>query len=484
MTQTIEDPRLISLPFRDAEVVDLFAGPGGWDVNLRGEGIPSVGIEWDKAACLTREANGLPTIRGDVRSFGPANFPRARGLIASPPCQTFSMAGNGAGRRALDEVLEALNGMAAGVPVNFDGLDERTALVLDPLRWILEALEREDQGTGNPFQWVALEQVPTVLPVWEAYAEVLRAAGYSVVTGKMHAEQYGVPQTRTRAVLIAVLGHGGEEINFPAATHSRYYPRDPQRLDEGVLPWVSMAEALGLGMTHRPSMTVTGGGTDTGGAEVFGNGARKGMTRELEAGRWKFVANDKLANASHRDIDAPAPTITGGHDSNNRRWVPIEEGEAGVDYEFHNGNQANSAVRQVDKPAPTIHFGARQKMVEWVPIAANEGTTEDDMAWTGNRPSPTIVGSFAPDVVAAPGYRKAGDGPRQNAKGSVRVTPEEAAALQTFPDDYVWMGSRSKVYQQIGNAIPPRLAGAVLAHIDNLIALPDSIETLPALKEA
>lgn len=404
--------------FADAEIVDLFAGPGGWDVWLRFLGRPMVGIEWDKSACATRLANNLPTIQGDVRSFGPADFPAARGLIASPPCQTFSMAGKGSGRAALDEVLSTLASMVAGLPVDFAGLDERTALVLDPLRWILEALDREESGQGFPFEWIALEQVPTVLPVWQAYAEVLTAAGgYSVWTGLLHAEQYGVPQTRKRAVLIARRGMGGEPLEPPTPTHSRYYPRDPQRLDDNVMPWVSMAEALGVGMTDRPSMTVTGGGTETGGAEVFGNGARKGMTRELEAGRWKFVANDLLSNASHRPLDAPAPTITGGHDSNNRVWVPE---------------------------------------------AANDGTTDADMEWTDNRPSPTIVGSFAPDVVAAPGYRGPGDGPRQKAKGSVRVTPEEAAVLQSFPRSFVWEGSRSKVYQQIGNAIPPRLAAAIL----------------------
>ena len=36
-------------------------------------------------------------------------------------------------------------------------------------------------------------------------------------------------------------------------------------LDPGVLPWVSMEQALGWGMTERPNMSVTGGGTGAGG---------------------------------------------------------------------------------------------------------------------------------------------------------------------------------------------------------------------------
>lgn len=42
-----------------------------------------------------------------------------------------------------------------------------------------------------------------------------------------------------------------------------------------------------------------------------------------------------------------------------------------------------------------------------------------------------------------------------------RLTIKEAAMLQTFPSDYAFVGPKTSVYKQIGNAVPPVLAGAV-----------------------
>lgn len=38
------------------------------------------------------------------------------------------------------------------------------------------------------------------------------------------------------------------------------------------------------------------------------------------------------------------------------------------------------------------------------------------------------------------------------------ITPREAARIQSFPDDYIFYGSKSSICTQIGNAVPPKLA--------------------------
>ena len=358
-------------------IVDLFAGPGGWDEGAKDLGVRPVGVEMDEHACATRYAAGHLTVRAKVDELPVEPFAgKVDGLIASPPCQAFSMAGGGKGRDDVGQLHHFIdhwhrNGWTD--PGEFyDWSDPRTPLVLQPLRWL----------ACDP-TWIALEQVPPVLPLWEQIGGVLRKRGWSTWAGVLNAADYGVPQTRKRAFLLA---HKTKPAGPPEPTHS---PDGGESLFGSVERWVSMADALGW----------DGG--------VSAAGVQENRSAH-EPASWTWV------------MDRPSTTVAG----DPRVSPPCHH---------DNGSQSKGAT-----------------------------SSDDIRAWVNGRPSTTIVGSFRPDIVAPPGYRKAGDGPRQNQPGAVQITLEEALVLQSFRPDYPVQGNKTQRFLQIGNAVPPLLARRVL----------------------
>ncbi|WP_328669316.1 DNA cytosine methyltransferase [Streptomyces sp. NBC_00328] len=456
-------------------ILDLFAGPGGLDVAAHVLGHEVTGIEWDKGACATRSAAGMDTFQGDVRHYRAAFFPRAQVLTGGPPCQTFTVAGHGAGRRALDQVLEYIERLHTAVrpeneqgwreifhtwrqiseelrrreieakevrsekrkveevrsakrramknrlehlgisadsvkkimkqlraPQNVDSPDgefmvllkefselsdeldklkdkleefgdERTGLVLQPLWWVIE---RSRRPGSEPYQAVVLEQVPAVMPVWKEYAKVLATLGYRTGTQLMHTEEFGVPQTRRRAVLMARLDPTASPTGLAPLpkvpeTHERYRPggssaqsskagrADPLPLEDQKDPCISIKKALETARSVETEQSVKKDLPERPAFTVISN---YGTGGDPEA-------------RGERDYDAPSATIT-GKVSRNR----------------------------------LVHKGTNRDLSEFD-----------------------------------------------------RFTPTEAGVLQTFPVEYPWRGN--DVSQQIGNAVPPRLALHVLRHV-------------------
>lgn len=285
-------------------ILDDFAGPGGWDEGLRMIGrTDTIGIEWDDAACRTAVAAGHKRVRADVALYPSEPFAGLDAYIASPPCQAWSMAGKRGGEKDRANCHVLADRMADGDD-SIDWTeweDPRSALVCQPVRRV--------RDLRPPV--VALEEVPAVLGLWEHFARIFRGWGYSVWTGVLCAADYGVPQTRDRAILMA---SRIEAVLPPSPTHAEHPAVDlfghaPSR-------WVSMAEALDWEESEfvRP---VRGAGM------IARHGARP----------------DHPANR-------PAPTVI----SKSRSWI--------------RGNQFTSATgnyyqRQTSQSAPTITTGAR-----------------------------------------------------------------------------------------------------------------------------
>lgn len=276
-------------------VVDLFAGPGGWDIAARSLGLDPIGIEHDPDACATRAAAGLTTIRADIRNYWPTGLGALDGLIASPPCPAFSAAGTRTGIADLDHLTamcddDNIGGWERWTPYASHHLGLITldaVLLAEPLAWV----DRWE------LTWLAFEQVPPVLPFWQATARWLTRRGYSAWAGVLCAADFGVPQRRHRAILLA---HRDRPVAPPTPTHAEH---PQQRLfGDPEMPWVTMAQALGWEGTRSVGQWKLNPGENRHPLQPVDTPART-----ITGSAWKNWAWER-----------PATTVAGDH----RIWPP------------------------------------------------------------------------------------------------------------------------------------------------------------------
>lgn len=436
-------------------VIDAFAGPGGWDEAALDLGFRPVGIEHDLVACQTRAHAGHRTIHADVAELALDHLAgQVDGLIASPPCQAYSAAGKRDGQLDVPRIIEHAHACTAGwVDYGRDGwTDNRAPLVLEVLRYAL---------TLRP-GWIACEQVPEVLPLWEVFAHVLEQHGWHTWTGILNAADYGVPQTRRRAFLLAAR----TPIIPPAPTHDR--DPMPSLFGTDLLPWVSMGAALGW---TAPATTF---------GDMDGNFRfRVGFPRLDDLG----TSPDGYRERDWRADDEPAFTLT----EKARSWVVQTGNNSHVT--SRTGSKAGDGgvelyERPITEPAPTLDakVGGAWRVVgvntgrDW-----KKGGTRDDAQivppdeldgkgrWHAilEQPATTVAGD--PRISARCHHDEGSQGKNPKTVDQVRAGDydgtepirlgiTDALVLQSFRADYPVQGNKTKQFEQVGNAIPVLLA--------------------------
>jgi DNA (cytosine-5)-methyltransferase 1 len=352
-------------------LIDAFAGAGGMTLGFSkrfGHAFDSVWANDFNNYCIdTYNTNfGKHCLSGDIVDIltNPSiEIPEADVVIGGPPCQGFSL----------------LNKNREG--------DPRKQL----WRPYFEIVERSGAKV------FVMENVPQILGSFE-HGEIMGIAesmGFKVSADVLCAADYGVPQTRRRAIIIGCRNFDPAIVFPPRKTHFNLNGN---------------AKQLTIPFNKDDYLT--------------------------EPQKWKTV-RDAIS-------DLPSPEGT------EIRNLPPP-----LDLHFGRNPTELSRKRYGTIPREGMNrFDLQRIAPELTPpcwIRKTSGGTDLFGRLWWDRPAFTIRTEFF----------KPEKGRYLHPKQHRPITHREAARLQSFPDDFVFKGSKIEIAKQIGNAIPPGLAARV-----------------------
>lgn len=385
------------------KVVDLFSGAGGFSAGFRAyepagpdsspfESVAAV--EYDEAAAATYASNfGSSHVANiDISKWDAKPYQgKVDVIMGGPPCQGFSA-------------------------LNRDDLTKKPPKADDPRNLLWREYMRCVK-TIEPKIFV-LENVDRFLKSQEfADLEASTAAGgdlekYKLSYKVLNAADYGVPQARRRAIVIATHEDLGDPLEHPRPTHARDFAAQPT-LDEDtgendvLQPWLTVGEAVFSRTQETTSQINLPERTDKPLGVVL-PGPYK--TTELHIGR----SPTALSLARYSAIGP------GGNRHDLRKKFAIVLGKrtylSTESWDKHNSGSGDVMGRMhKDRPSVTIRteFYKPEKGRYLHPVA--------------NRP----------------------------------ITHYEAALIQGFPAEFKWFGSKVQIARQIGNAVPIGLGRAL-----------------------
>ncbi len=409
----------------------------------------------------TKVAEGIIDARiRDLRSRGRRSL-----LVGGPPCQAYSLVGRARNR-----------GTTGYVPSE----DHRHFLYREYIR-ILKTLE-PDAFVMENVKGILSSSVDGAA-VFERVLDDLRDAGYSLLAltqseGRttlrepaqprdfvIRAETFGVPQARHRVIVIGVRNDVRSRISdLSAAVH---LPIPPRACADDVLEGLPrLRSGLSRNDSEQAWRESISSQFDVARAAI--------ATLPTEIRVWAMGELEDAASAS-RASNAPlqrsssVPSSFGDQCPDElRAWLTDGRLTATMDHasrghiETDLGRYLFCALfaRAMDRSPKASEFPA--------------ALAPDHANWTSGKfadrfrvqrrgaPATTVTSHIAKD-----GHYFIHPDPVQCRSLTVR----EAARLQTFPDNYRFLGNRTEQYVQVGNAVPPFLARQIAAALYGALIL-------------
>ncbi|WP_128428745.1 DNA cytosine methyltransferase [Streptomyces cyaneus] len=376
-------------------VVDLFSGAGGFSAGFRayepdGPGsspFQSVAaVEFDEAAAATYAANfgsshvaNMDIAKWDARPYAG----KVDVIMGGPPCQGFS-------------ALHRNN------PEKPKADDPRNRLWVEYVR-VVKAIQPKIFVLENVDRFLVSQEFESLK---EATAKDGALANYTLRWKVLNAADYGVPQARRRAIVIATRNDLGEPLEHPRPTHAREAGPAQPSLDD---PDSSSNELLG----------------------------------------WVPVGPTVFA---HTPVDAPDLDLP------DRTDKPLGVVLAGPykTTELHIGRNPTALSRARYKAIPP--GGNRHDLRDKWEVIQGVNTYLSTTSWDRhNSGSGDVMGRMhfdRPSVTIRTEFYKPEKGRYLHPESNRPITHYEAALIQGFPADFNWFGSKIQIARQIGNAVP------------------------------
>jgi DNA (cytosine-5)-methyltransferase 1 len=366
---------------------DLFAGAGGFSVGLREAGLADAyALESDTWACDTlRENFGGIVLERDIRNISDeeiAELPRPQIIVGGPPCQGFSVAG----------------------PSQYGVEDPRNNLFMHFLRFV--EIQLPDVCIIENVPQLLTKQIAHGVTASDVIRDHFFKLGYVTQTFLLNAVNFGVPQSRKRAFVVAT--HPKIRFVQPHATHA---------LSSGNLTLFSHEEkrvvSVWDAISDLPEIDA-GEGTDS--LVAYPGKALSDYQRAMRRGA-RGVMNHIAMKHTQRLIE---------------RFKKIAHGKSLKDVASTHGQ-----------------FKYRSGEVNDRPYKSNNQRLNPEV------PSLAIPASFQSTFLHPFRHRN--------------LTAREAARLMSFPDRFVFRGKRTAMswekhlsqYNQIGNAVCPLVSEAL-----------------------
>ncbi|CAI9405051.1 DNA cytosine methyltransferase [Aestuariimicrobium sp. T2.26MG-19.2B] len=394
--------------------------------------------EWKAAWLASDEVVHQVKLGEDTRGESDAIIRAALGgrrdfvLIGGPPCQAYSLAGRS--RRANDATFaddekhflfrEYLHILEEHQPAVF---------VMENVKGLLSATHSGYSMFDRIFSDLSMDGTYAI------HSMVVDSLAPAPSDFVIRSESFGIPQRRHRVILLGVR----HDIHVDDVDRLRLQPRAREVSADVVL-------------TLPPARST-----------VSRMDSEEGWKTAREIG-WKLARRTSRA--------APVPPLattymTGGAISEDRElaaWLR-RPGLEGVRQHEPRSHMAMDLQRyaymaelaRTRGEAPSVHDLPGHLLPHHRNVGAASRPFADRFKVVfGGRPSGTIVSHIAKD-----GHHFIHPDPEQMRSLTVR----EAARLQTFPDDYFFMGNRTAQYHQVGNAVPPYLAFQIAEIVEKIM---------------